>query len=97
MLPAAKAPLRRPKTARVIPFPSNRRRAYIEKQAALMAAMSQEGGEAYLRSQLAVQGDAMRRKGIEETAITRVLRDLQGAIRAELFRRVLLTNPKEPT
>jgi len=38
----------------------------------------------------------MRRKGIEETAITRVLRDLQGAIRAELFRRVLLTNPKEP-
>ena len=61
-----------------------------------MANMSTEKGEAYLRSQLAIQGDSMRRKGIDETAIARVQRDLQSAIRAELFRRVLLSNPREP-
>jgi hypothetical protein len=34
--------------------------------------------------------------GIEEAAIARVLRDLQSAIRGELFRRVLLNGPREP-
>ncbi len=88
--------LRRQTTAHLIPFPSNRRRAFVEKQARTMANMSTEKGEAYLRSQLAIQGDSMRRKGIDETAIARVQRDLQSAIRAELFRRVLLSNPREP-
>jgi Family of unknown function (DUF6074) len=90
------APLRRQKTAHLIPFPSNRRRAFIEKQASTIAKMSAEKGEAYLRSQLAIQGDSMRRKGIEEAAIARVLRDLQSAIRGELFRRMLLNDPREP-
>jgi hypothetical protein len=49
-----------------------------------------------LRSQLAIQGDSLRRKGIDEAAIARVQRDLQSAIRFELFRRVLLTDPREP-
>jgi len=87
---------RRQTTAHLIPFPSNRRRAFVEKQAQTMAKMPAEKAEAYLRSQLAKQGDSMRRKGIEEAAIAPVLRDLQSTIRAELFRRVLLTNPREP-
>ena len=90
------APLRRQKTAHLIPFPSNRRRAFIEKQASTIAKMSAEKGEAYLRSQLAIQGDSLRRKGIDEAAIARVQRDLQSAIRSELFRRVLLSDPREP-
>ncbi len=66
------------------------------RQAAKMAAMRAEAAEAYLRRQLVIQGDAMRRKGIEEAAIACVLHDLQSAIRAELFRCVLLHNPREP-
>jgi hypothetical protein len=88
--------VRRQRTAHLIPFPSNRRRAFVEKQAQTMARMPLEKGDAYLRSQIAIQGDSMRRKGIEEEAIGRVLRDLQSAIRAELFRCVLLGNPREP-
>jgi uncharacterized protein DUF6074 len=55
---AVNAPLRRRKTAHVIPFPSNRRGAFIRKQADTMAKMSADKGEAYLRSQLAIQGDS---------------------------------------
>jgi hypothetical protein len=90
------AKLRRQRTAHLIPFPSNRRRAFMEKQAQTMAKLSDEKAEAYLRSQLAIQGDSMRRKGIDEAAIGRTLRDLERAIRAELFRQALLTNPWEP-
>jgi len=88
--------LRQQRTAHLIPFPSNRRRGFVEKQAQTMAKLPVEKAEAYLRSQLAIQGDSMRRKGIDEVAIGRVLRDLQRAIRAELFRQVLLSNPREP-
>lgn len=90
------AKLRRQTTAHLIPFPSERRGAFIRKQADTIAKMPAEKGDAYLRSQLAIQGDSMRRKGIDEPAIARALRDLQSAIRVELFRRVLLTNPNEP-
>ena len=90
------AKVRRQTTAHLIPFPSQRRGAFIRKQADTIAKMPAEKGDAYLRSQLAIQGDSMRRKGIDEPAIARALRDLQSAIRAELFRRVLLTNPREP-
>lgn len=90
------AKVRRQKTAHLIPFPSNRRRAFVEKQAQTMAKMSVEKGDAYLRSQLAIQGDSMRRKGIEEKAIARVLRNLQSAIRGELFRHVLISDPRDP-
>jgi hypothetical protein len=93
---AAKPLQRRPKGARVIPFPSARRSAFVRKQAEMMAGMPAESGEAYLRSQLAIQGNTMRRKGIDEAAIARVLRDLQGVIRAELFRSILLSNPRDP-
>lgn len=93
---AAKPAARRPKGASVIPFPSSRRRAFVERQATMMAQMSADGAEAYLRSQLAIQGDTMRRKRIDEAAIAHVLRELQAAIRAELFRKVLLNNPREP-
>ncbi|SRR6266404_2342206 len=41
--------LRRQTTAHLIPFPSNRRRAFVEKQAQTMAKMSAEKGDAYLR------------------------------------------------
>jgi Family of unknown function (DUF6074) len=66
LIRAVNAPLRRRKTAHVIPFPSNRRGAFIRKQADTMAKMSAEKGDAYLRSQLAIQGDSMRRKGIDD-------------------------------
>jgi len=90
------AKLRRKRVAHLIPFPSNRRRAFVERQAQTMAKLPDKKAEAYLRSQLAIQGDSMRRKGIDEAAAGRVLRDLETAIRAELFRQVLLSNPREP-
>jgi uncharacterized protein DUF6074 len=62
-----------------------------------MAAMSERKAEAYLRQQIAIQADVMRRRGIEEGDLALVLRGLEGAIRAELFRCMLLPScPKEP-
>jgi hypothetical protein len=76
-------------TASVIPFPADRRRAFVRRQAAQMAKMSRDGASAYLREQLMIQGQAMRRKGIDDAAIGATLRTLESAIRSEMFRQIL--------
>ena len=76
-------------TASIIPFPADRRHAFVRKQAAQMAKMSRDGASAYLREQLMIQGQAMRRKGIDDAAIGATLRTLESAIRSEMFRQIL--------
>ena len=66
-----------------------RRHAFVRKQAAQMAKMSRDGASAYLREQLMIQGQAMRRKGIDDAAIGATLRTLESAIRSEMFRQIL--------
>jgi hypothetical protein len=83
-------PVPRMRTADLLAFPGERRVAFVRKQAARMALMPAESAEAYLHQQLAIQGDAMRRRGLAEARLKRVLRGMESAVRGELFRRVLL-------
>ena len=78
-----------PAAAAVIPFPARRRTAYITKQAARMAELSDTHAEAHLRQQLRLQAETMERKGVDERTIAREVRSLELAIRAELWRQVL--------
>jgi len=87
---AVKAPAQRVKTADLLAFPGERRLAFVRRQAERMASMPAERAEAYLRQHLAIQGDVMRRRGLQEARVQRVLRGLESSVRAELFRRVLV-------
>jgi hypothetical protein len=69
-------------TAAILPFPIARRRAFIAKQVSHAAMMHPDAGIRYLRHQLDVQADAMRRKGIEEGLIQRELKCMGHAIGA---------------
>lgn len=70
-------------TAVVVPFPIARRRAYIAKQTSHAALMNPDAGVRYLQLQIDIQGEAMRRRGIEEELIERELRCMRRAIQAQ--------------
>jgi hypothetical protein len=69
-------------SAAIVPFPIARRRAFIAKQAHHAAELNADSGVRYLQHQIKIQGDAMRRKGIDEDLIQRELRCMAHAIRA---------------
>jgi hypothetical protein len=95
IVPVARASVpRRSKTASIVPFPVAERGAFIHKQAARIATLSQAQGDAHLRQQLRIQADAMRRKGVTEEIITREIRSAESAIKAELWRCIL--TPEKP-
>ena len=73
-------------TASVVPFPLARRRAFIERQAHHAAELNADSGVRYLQHQIKLQGDAMRRKGIQEDLIQRELRCMGQAIRAAFIK-----------
>jgi hypothetical protein len=85
---ADRAPRRRsppaPK-AKMIPFPLNRRRSFVARLAAQVAARPAEAGELHLLQQLDRQRDVLARKGVPEKAIERELHALSAAVRAELW------------
>jgi Family of unknown function (DUF6074) len=83
-------------TAAVLPFPIARRGAFIAKQASHAAMMHPDAGIRYLRHQLDVQAEAMRRKGIEEDLIQRELRCMGYAIRAAFARNHVAQPGGEP-
>ena len=72
--------------AEVVPFPTTRRRAFIERQARRAAELNSDAGERHILYQLEVQRAAMRRKGIDEALIVRELRCMETAIRGSLQR-----------
>ncbi len=80
-----------PKRAKMIPFPIGRRRSFVERLAAQIAARPADAGEAHLQQQLKRQGKVLRRKGVSEQSIERELRALTATIRAELWRLLLGT------
>jgi hypothetical protein len=95
IIKAAKEPVaRRAKVARVVPFPAARRHAFIHKQAGRMAALSRTRADAYLRQQLRIQADTMRRRGVAEETIGREVKSIESAIRAEMWKCVL--TPERP-
>jgi Family of unknown function (DUF6074) len=70
-------------TAIVFPFPIIRRHGFIRKQASHAALMNPDAGVRYLRHQIDVQAEAMRRRGINEDLIQRELRCMRRALQAE--------------
>lgn len=71
-------------SASVVPFPLVRRRALIEKQARYAASINADAAERHIQNQIALQGDTMRRRGIDEELIVREMQCMEAAIRAAL-------------
>ncbi|MDB5596250.1 MAG: hypothetical protein JWM36_3211 [Hyphomicrobiales bacterium] len=70
----------------IVPFPTIRRRAFIERQAHRASCLSPESGEKHIRRQLDIQSETMARKGIHAAQIEHERITLEAAIRAELVR-----------
>ena len=73
-------------SAEMIPFPLGRRRDFVARLAAQVAARSADAGELHLLQQLDRQRDVLARKGVPKKAIEQELRSLSAAVRAELWR-----------
>jgi hypothetical protein len=73
----------------IIPFPRVRDLSFVRRHASFMASCSARAAETHLRTQLDVQRRTISRRGIEPELIEAQLRNLEAAIRAELWRRVL--------
>jgi uncharacterized protein DUF6074 len=72
--------------AEIVPFPLTRRRAFVAKQAAHAAWMRPAAAERYVRYQVQLQGDTMRRKGVPEDLVQRELKCFETAVRVALHR-----------
>jgi hypothetical protein len=75
-------------SAIVVPFPLARRRRYIVRQAKRAFELTGDAAERHIQSQIKIQADAMRRKGISEIVITREIKNMEFAIRSVLPRAV---------
>ena len=71
-------------TATVLPFPLARRREMIARQSRYAAELNPESAERFIRQQLKIQGENMRRRGVPQNLIARELECMEAAIRREL-------------
>ena len=71
-------------TATVFPFPLTRRRDMIARQSRYAAELNSDSAERFIRRQLNIQGDNMRRRGIPQHLIVHELKCMELAIRREL-------------
>ena len=79
-----------PSANMIIPFPQVRRRRFVVRTAARLANVSAKTAEKLLAATLRQQADAMARKGIAAPIIAGECWTLEYAIRAELWRHVLV-------
>jgi|SRR6516162_9729377 hypothetical protein len=77
-----------------VPFPLSHRRPLVAGLAAQMVAREAADSEAYLKHQLQWWKGNLRRRGVDDRMIERELRALELAVRAQLWRLVLL--PPKP-
>jgi hypothetical protein len=77
-------------TARIVPFPVVRRRRLVVGTASRMASTPSPTAEKLLTATLNQQAFVMARKRIPDEVIVRELRALECAIRAELWRHILM-------
>jgi Family of unknown function (DUF6074) len=75
---------------KVVPFPQVRRRRFVVRHATRLAALSHKTAEKLLRATVKQQAETMARKGLPPAVIERESRNLESAIRAELWRQILL-------
>jgi hypothetical protein len=77
-------------TLMIIPFPQIRRLRFVARNAVRLAGLPQKTAEKLLSATLRQQAEVMARKGIPAPVIERESRTLECAIRAELWRQVIL-------
>jgi hypothetical protein len=77
-------------TSKVIPFPQIRRRRFVTRNAVRLAGFPHKTAEKLLAATLRQQAQVMACKGIPAAVIERESHSLENAIRAELWRQVLL-------
>jgi Family of unknown function (DUF6074) len=77
-------------TPKVVPFPQIRRRRFVARNAIRLAGLPYRTAEKLLAATLRQQAEVMARKGIPAAVIERESHSLENAIRAELWRQVLL-------
>jgi hypothetical protein len=80
-------------TAEIVPFPLARRRSFVDRHARIIAGMRADAGERYLQRQLLIQFDTLERKGVACDVIERECLSLASAIRAAIWKAVLLREP----
>jgi hypothetical protein len=73
-------------SADIVPFPLARRRNMITRQSRYAAELNPDAAERFIQQQLKIQGDSMRRRGIEEDLIDRELKCMEFEIRSRLNR-----------
>ena len=73
-------------TASIVPFPLARRHNMITRQSRYAAELNPDAAERFIQQQLKIQGDSMRRRGIEEDLIDRELKCMEFEIRSRLNR-----------
>ena len=77
-------------SAEIIPYPIVRRTAFIRRHAARMADLRESTAEKHLRTQLDLQRKTMLKRGIPAPEIDRQIQSAEAAIRAELWRLVIV-------
>ena len=78
------------RSCKLIPFPQIRRRRFVMGNAIRLAGLPHKTAEKLLAATLKHQAKVMARKGIPAAVIERESRNLESAIRAELWRQILL-------
>lgn len=86
----AQRKIRRPRLAPVIPFPAQARRGYIGAIAANMLSTAPEFAEDYLLDRIQFHRYALARKRVEPAMIEEDCNRFEAAIRAELWRLVMV-------
>jgi hypothetical protein len=76
--------------SKIVPFPQIRRRSFVARNAIRLAGLPHKTAEKLLIATLKKQADVMARKGIPAAVVERESRNLECAIRAELWWQVLL-------
>jgi hypothetical protein len=72
-------------TAIIVPFPLASRRSMILRQARYAALLNPDAAERHIQRQLKIQGQAMRRRGIDEQLIVHEINSMKTSIRATLL------------
>ena len=75
--------------AEVVPFPSVKRRAEIEKLAQHLLGFGPDAAEGVLRARLNRRRESLERKGVRPMLIVADIAALEGAVRAALWQRVM--------
>ncbi len=75
--------------AEILAFPPARRLGFVRRQAAWFVEQSHEAAEANLARQLDLQRETLLRKGVDAGRLAAEIRDLESAIRSEVWRLVL--------